>query len=290
MFKKLIFLMFFCLSTVAIAADSKVNIVILLDTSGSMMEQMRTVRQTKWNAAINALTGVVSKIDPNTNVGLLTFDPTWPYELSSIDKDKLTQSILKTEITPMSGTPLGTYLKVAADKLLEEREKSFGYGVYKIIVVTDGDPTYETEGLVDLYVPEILSRGIIVECIGVSMSNASILKNKVNRYMSADDPESLNEQINDTVLAEISNQDDLQGDMFLETQSLPTPLVTTIIDTLGNSGNHPIGEEPKEILTQEQIDQQGNVQDPSGSAISLKWVFIALGCLIFFGLLSSING
>jgi len=236
------------------AAESRNNIVILLDTSGSMSEQMRTVRQSKWDAAKSALINVVDQIPENTNIGLLLFNPEdWRYDLGPVNKADLTRAIQSAQITDRSGTPLGTYMKKGVDRLLQEREKSFGYGTYKLLIVTDGDPTNEPSGLVDKFLPDILARGITVECIGVSMASHSVLKDKVHKYMSADDPTSLTQQIQSTVLAEVSLEDGVGG--FEELSGIPTPTAEAIISTLSTSGNHPIGENPPKVIVDQETGQ-----------------------------------
>lgn len=233
-------------------AEIRNNVVILLDTSSSMEEQMRSVRKTKWQAAKDSLLQTVSQIPENTNIGLLLFEPEgWKYPLGPVDKDKLIYAINQSQITPSSGTPLGTYMKAAVDQLLDMRDKSFGYGSYKLLVITDGDPTNEPNGLVDEYLVDILSRGIRVECIGVDMAQDSILSVKVDNYMSADDPESLTKQIQETVLAELPQEDSVQG--FEEIAALPDTTAAAIIETLSTTGNYPIGEDPPQLIVQEEV-------------------------------------
>jgi uncharacterized protein YegL len=269
------------------AAEDRNNIVILLDTSSSMQEQMRAVRQSKWDAAKTALIDVVDQIPENTNIGLLLFE-NWKYDLQPVDKAELTRAIQNAQITPQSGTPLGTYIKEAADRLLKEREKAFGYGTYKLLVVTDGDPTNEPRGLVEKYLPEVLSRGITVECIGVSMANSSILKDKVHKYMSADDPTSLTQQIQSTVLAEVSLEDGVDGG-FDFMSGIPDETAQVIITTLSTTGNHPIGEKPPVIVD---VTDQSNTTVPQNQQVETSsngpgifFVIIAMFVLIVFVLI-----
>ena len=58
-------------------------------------------------------------------------------------------------ITSQGGTPLGEYMKQGADALLDARKKQFGYGTYRLLVVTDGEAN--DAGLVDGYTPDIIS-------------------------------------------------------------------------------------------------------------------------------------
>lgn len=242
---RLLFCFLSLITTTLFSAESKNHIVILLDTSGSMEEPMSMFNQSKMDAAKIALISVVDKIPDDTVVGLLGFE-SWIYPLGEMNKLTLSKSIQDAKITPQSGTPIGTYLKKAADALLLEREKQFGYGTYKIIIVTDGLPTNEPDGLVERYVPDITYRGIKIDCIGVNMPRNYILKTKVHNYMSADDPNSLQKEVEKTVLAEISLDDNIQSD-FEDIALISNEMSMAIIENLDSNKNHPIGESPEVI-------------------------------------------
>lgn len=274
------------ITSFAFAEDGKNNIIILLDNSASMDEQMRSVRETKMNIAKKVLAASVDKIPADTNIGLITFDG-WVYELGIIERPSLIQAINSSNTSRTSGTPLGTYMKKAADRLLQEREKSIGSGTYKLLVVTDGNPTNEPAGLVEKYLPDILSRGLKIECIGVDMALNHNLSNKVHRYMKADDPKSFQENLN-KVLGEIQvGKDDLTG--FEEIQGLPEPVVKAVIEKLTAHENYPIGEQaPKKVIFEETSNHvtspQQVMQAPTTSqSTGLSTIFI-VGC-IFAGLI-----
>ena len=77
-------------------------------------------------------------------------------------------------------------MKQGADALLDARKKQFGYGTYRLLVVTDGET--DDAGLVDGYTPDIISRGITIDAIGVEMQSQHTLATMVHSYRSADDP------------------------------------------------------------------------------------------------------
>lgn len=222
------------IATQAIASD---NIVILLDTSGSMDERMKTVKVSRMQAAQQALGSVVDQIPADTNVGLLTFNG-WAYPLGPVNKQNLKAAIAKT--VPEGGTPLGVYSKAAADALLTARAKSV-YGTYRLIVVTDGEAS--DSGELEKNLPEILRRGIILDSIGVDMKKDHTLSKKSRNYMRADDPTSLTSALK-SVLAEVgSKTTDISGD-FEMLKAIPDKTAEAVIEALTTHQNHPIGEKP----------------------------------------------
>jgi hypothetical protein len=144
------------------------------------------------------------------------------------------------QITAAGGTPLGAYMKVAADLLLQERKKQYGYGSYRLLILTDGEAN--DPKLVELYTPMIISRGIVTDVIGVDMASDHTLATKVQSYRRANDPASLKKALQD-VFAEIDKgQVDSSGlDAFAELKDFPSALALTILDTLRSSGDEPLG-------------------------------------------------
>ena len=117
------------------------NVVIVLDASGSMNDVMRGTTVQKMKAAKSALIKVIDQIPENTNVGLLVFGSSnvqddWVYPLGPINREMLETAIQLP--MPEGRTPLGAYIKKGADRLLDQRKKQFGYGTYRLLVVTDG--------------------------------------------------------------------------------------------------------------------------------------------------------
>ncbi len=223
------------------------NVVIVLDCSGSMGEKMTGTDIIKLDAAKSALKDVLKQIPETTHLGLLQFSAgntsrEWLYPLGA----KNDAELIKAIDTPRPGgnTPLGAYMKIGADRLLQEREKQHGYGSYKLLVVTDGEST-ENPCPVDRYTQDIISRGITVDAIGINMKSAHTLATKVHSYRSANDPKSLAKAIAE-VFAEVGGaKNDATGkEVFELIAPLPSEIATAIIQALSASGNHPIGEKP----------------------------------------------
>jgi len=236
------------LSVNAFASD---NVVIVLDTSGSMETGMRKVRMSRMMAAQEALVAVAHQLPTSTNVGLLTFNG-WVYELQPIDRDKLIAAVKSTYAS--GGTPLGKYMKDGADVLLKARDKHRGIGTYRLLVVTDGEAT--DGSAMNKFAPEIVSRGIILDTIGVDMKSDHILKNVSKKYMRADDPESLKNAVV-AALAEVgkgSGDDGVGG--FEMLNGLSSDGAKAIIAGLTDHQNHGIGEDPPVKV----VDENGNVK------------------------------
>ena len=168
----------------------KDNIVVILDASGSMQDKFSGDRtKSKMEAAKVALQEVLSKIPDDTHIGLLVFSGAnirneWIYPLGPKDTQKLTAAIHLPQ--PGGNTPLGKYIRIGANRLLEQREKQYNYGNYRLLVVTDGEASDADK--VKHYTPEILNRQIRVDVIGVDMKTDHMLANVVDSYRKADNP------------------------------------------------------------------------------------------------------
>ena len=236
------------------------NVVVVIDGSGSMSSAMQKGSQDRMSTAKEALIEVLRQVPADTQIGLLAFGDIpgsnpWIFPLGPRDDEQIQKKI--NSINPSGGTPLGDYIKRGADRLLEERTKQHGYGTYRLLVVTDGEATDQWK--VDAYTPEVISRGITMDAIGVDMSTAHTLATMVHSYRSADDSASLKKAVAD-VFAEVavSGTDQADGDAFAELAPLPFETATALLEALTSSGNHPIGTNPSAATAP---------QDPSGSTV-----------------------
>ncbi len=230
-----------------LAQEAADNVVIVLDSSGSMGRPLPGANTDKMTAAKAALKQVLQSVPQSTHIGLLAFsakgvDSDWVYPLGPRDDPKLMQAIERP--MPGGGTPLGAYLKKGADRLLEQRAKQFGYGTFRLLVVTDGEA--QDQELVDRHTPEIIARGITVDAIGVAMNQRHTLATRVHSYRSANDPASLKRAIAE-VFGEIgASTDDVAGaGAFAELKPIPVEVAEAMIQALSSSGNQPIGERPR---------------------------------------------
>ena len=216
------------------------NVVVVVDASGSMGAPMGG--STRMSVAKDALKQVLDQIPDTTHVGILVFPRgNWVYPLGPRKESMLAGAI--DSIQSGGGTPLGEYMKRGADVLLNARRKQFGYGTYRLLVVTDGEAS--DRGKVEAFTPDIISRGITIDCIGVEMASRHTLATKVHSYRNANDPESLKQAISE-VFAEVASGDAGQTgeDAFELIADLPEATASAMLKSLSTSGNQPIGEAP----------------------------------------------
>ncbi len=236
------------------------NVVIVVDASGSMGDKMGRSGMLKIDAAKTAIKEVLRTIPSDTRIGLLVFSTRgkngWVYPLSERDDSRLLPAI--DGLAQGGGTPLGEFMKYGADELLKAREQQYGYGSYRMLIVTDGEA--KDTNLVEMYTPEIISRGITMDVIGVDMGSAHTLARKVHSYRAADDPESLTRAIQQ-VFAEVGRADGSSAEesAFEELAGLPDGMAPAILAGLAVSGNEPIGGRSRQAVTQTQSVAQAPV-------------------------------
>ena len=218
------------------------NVVVVVDASGSMGANMAGTGRDRMSVAKDALKQVLDQIPDTTHVGILVFPSgNWVYPLGPRKESMLAGAI--DSIQAGGGTPLGDYMKRGADVLLDARRKQFGYGTYRLLVVTDGEAG--DRGKVEAFTPDIISRGITIDCIGVEMASRHTLATKVHSYRNANNPESLRQAISE-VFAEVASGDAGQAgeDAFELIADLPEATASAMLKSLSTSGNQPIGEVP----------------------------------------------
>ncbi len=274
------------------------NIVILIDTSGSMDYDFGSV--TRMTAAKNALKVVLAQLDKNTHVGILKFPQSafgninWTYPLGPIDQVKLFKSI--DTLSPGGDTPLGKYMKHATDALTAKRKEQLNYGTYRLLIVTDG--AAGDSNVVKRWTPQILSRGIRLDVIGVGMGDDHVLAKRAHTYRTADNPKALKRSI-ESAIAEVSASDfatpEQEAEFFALLAPLKTEQATQFIAALADMPNHPLGERPavsidaKKPPTQvggqqpHNPRQQHNQQDDGGGFFLIfSFILLFIICIGFF--------
>ena len=218
------------------------NVVVVLDNSGSMENEMshKGRKTSRMEAAKTALLTVLDKLPGDAQLGVIVFgspQSRWIVPLGPVDKSKVREKV--TQIKAKGRTPLGSYMKFATDALLKLRQQQ-KYGTYKLLIVTDGeatDPQY-----VERYLPDILSRGVWVDVIGVAMKKNHTLETKVHKYRSANNPESLAKAIEEVVLGETTGDSGVAGASDFEMlAAVPSGLASAALQALTETGNDPIG-------------------------------------------------
>ena len=228
------------------AGQAGQNVVVVVDDSGSMKDRMRSPqgRLPKIEAAKQALITVLEQLPDDAKVGVVLLNgkvdrSPWLLPLGPVDVTKTRQAI--RSVRAKGGTPLGQFMKVASDALLELRDKEH-YGSYRLLIVTDGEAG--DNNLVESYLPEIKGRGITVDVIGVAMNSDHSLATKVHSYRRADNPESLTTAIRE-VFAETSSTGDAGESDFELLEGLPMECASAALLALAEEVNIPIGESPR---------------------------------------------
>ncbi|MFN7626724.1 MAG: VWA domain-containing protein [Pirellula sp.] len=236
-------------------------VVVVLDDSGSMREIMRSVRITKIDAAKRALEQVIQQVDGETQLGILLLNgaPTtnhWLVPLGPVSKIDAAQKV--QQIGSNGGTPLGSAMRTATEQLLDTRAKHI-YGTYRLVVVTDGEASDRL--LLEDYLPDILSRGIIVDAIGVDMQANHSLATHVHSYRRADDSDALKNALISIMAEGSTAQDQSTSDADFELLNAFNDVdVKEIIGALSSPNN-------KEVLGARRLnaDREGTIPVPQAN-------------------------
>lgn len=280
-----------CLAFVTTPCLADQHVVVVLDDSGSMDDPMRTAqgqRVRRIEAAKTALVKVLSNLPENTQVGILALNSkqagsNWIVPFGQVtDSSQLIRNV--TSVQAQGGTPLGAFLKQASDQLLDARQKSV-YGTYRLLVVTDGEAN--DRKLVDAYLPDILSRGLIVDVIGVDMKSDHSLATRVHTYKRADDDQALTEAITQ-VFAETADDGQNSGEEFEILAGLPDEFGPKAIAALTERNDTPIAKiATNEFTTTRVTGQAGKslataaigLMCCAGSFVGLTFL---IGAMVFF--------
>ncbi len=273
-------------ATAAIPGDVYTdNVVIILDGSGSMGEPFGNME--KIAAAKNAIRAVLKTVPASTQVGLLVFSDSvrtdWVFPLGPRDDAALLKDLDRVQAE--GSTPLGEYLKKAADHLLAQREKQLGYGTYRLLVVTDGEAT--DQDVMERNAPEIVARGLGLDVIGVDMRARHTLARLAHSYRTADDPAALKKAIAE-VLAEVSAADSAAAgqEAFDLLAPIPDEVAAAMLAALARANNRPIGDDPGFAgATAPAPDAQAGTPPPTGTkgrGAFWFWIFVVVAAIIVF--------
>lgn len=263
------------------------NIIVILDASGSMNDKFRADQsKSKMEAAKEALREVLAKVPENTHIGLLVFSGSnvqddWVYPLGPKNTERLMTAIELPQ--PGGGTPLGKYMRIGANRLLEQREKQYNYGNYRLLIVTDG--VANDEAKVAQYTPEIIDKQIRVDVIGVDMQTDHLLAKDADSYRRADNPGALVAAVSQ-ILAETGGTGTDTGgeDAFEDIAPLSDEIASDLIQRLTNPPSNsaitatnirttPSQQQTPSTSTPQQPQRQ-TTQQPSGNMS--RWILIGL--------------
>lgn len=178
------------------------TVVVILDDSGSMDKNIENGRK-KMAAAKESLAQVLRSLSRDTKVGILALNSrvgssNWIVPVGSPDPARWESEL--HQVRAKGGTPLGNSMRIGADELLKLRAQS-PYDTYRLLVVTDGEAT--DARLLDSIMPDLMSRGLNVDVIGVAMKEAHTLAKSAHTYRAAGDTASLTQALS-AVFAETS--------------------------------------------------------------------------------------
>ncbi len=157
------------LSVVNASSRAEQIVVVVLDDSGSMQKTAST-GATRIDAAKASLGAVLEQLPHDTQFGILALNSRvkgspWIVPLGSPDYQRWHDEL--SSVRAYGGTPLGQHMREAADELLKMRAKN-PFAVYRLLVVTDGEAT--DAPILRAIMPDLLSRGLNLDVIGVGMS------------------------------------------------------------------------------------------------------------------------
>lgn len=212
------------------------NVVIILDDSGSMKTPMSS-GSSRIEAAKSAITSVLKQFPRDTKLGLLLLNGARNKDHWAIPPNPLSVSqatSLVAAIRAEGGTPLGDKMREGADALLKLREKQV-YGNYRLIIVSDGEA--EDKKLLESYLPDILSRGIMVNVIGVDMKKDHSLATRVHSYRRADDQAALEKAIEEVLAERIDASGGNQNSDYETLEGLDDQLAKDVLASLAKLNN-----------------------------------------------------
>lgn len=214
-------------------------VVVILDDSGSMREPISTAhgQSNKMAAAKSALVSVINALPEDTIFGVTLLNgesgSIRPVPLGPLDRDEAIRKINFIEAN--GGTPLGDAMRNAADELLAYRKQHM-YGLYKLLIITDGEAT--DPELVSTYLPMIVARGLAIDVIGVGMVREHQLASQTHSYRNVDDAESFTQAVSE-ILAEPNFDQDQNSDFEL-IAGIPDELAAEALKALAQVDNTPI--------------------------------------------------
>ena len=215
------------------------NVVIVLDDSGSMNERMNGgVRRI--DAAKKAITAVLKQFPPDTKLGLMLLNGDrskqhWAIPLEHLSVPQATRRV--ETVSADGGTPLGERMRDGADALLRLRDKQI-YGNYRLLIVTDGEAN--DAKMLNLYLPDVLSRGLLVDAIGVDMKREHSLATRVHSYRRADDDAALSKAIEEVFAEKVDSSAANSNADFALLQALDDSTAKEALNALSKPNNTPI--------------------------------------------------
>lgn len=229
------------------------TVVVVLDDSGSMDKDIESGRK-KMTAAKDSLAQVLRSLSRDTKVGILALNSrvgnsNWIVPVGSPDPGRWESEL--HQVRAKGGTPLGSMMRTGADELLRFRAQA-PYDTYRLLVVTDGEAT--DARLLDSLLPDLMSRGLNVDVIGVGMKEAHTLAKSAHTYRAAGDTAALTEALS-AVFAETSGDSQSSQTDFQLLAGLPDEVAGEIVKSLSAPRNDPLQTMDERAAATTTVDQ-----------------------------------
>lgn len=180
--------------------------MIVMDGSGSMewdgRGQCPRIRDSRISIAQRAATKFAQNISPDDKLGMVVFQdgtPSYTLPLAYNNGSKFASQV--NGIQPSGGTPLRSAVLLAFDELRKEGAKKKGHGEYHLVIVSDGDPSNNSENPASLVKAISKDSPIQIHSIGFCLKPGHPLNQPFLNYYQADDEASLTRSLQG-VLAE----------------------------------------------------------------------------------------
>jgi hypothetical protein len=224
----------------------------------------------KMRAAKSALVNVINALPEDTIFGVTLLNgqsnDIRPIPLGPLDRKAAIRKI--NELRASGGTPLGDAMRNATDELLAYRKQHL-YGLYKLLVITDGEAT--DPELVSAYLPMITARGIAIDVIGVGMAQDHQLASQTHSYRNVNDAEGFQRAVAE-ILAEPDFDQD-QNEDFELIAGLPDELASEALKALAQVDNTPITRSENDSTAQSSSPGQSNAPVSTTSTIEINSPF-----------------
>ena len=153
----------------------------------------------KFEVAKVAVQKFIKSIPSDVNVGLVRLNAGMVVELGTGNRDALMRAV--EEIDSSGGTPLKSSMQKAYEVLTRQGQRQLGYGMYRLVMVTDGEANLGED---PQYVVSVITSNspVIIHTIGFCIGPDHSL-NQPGRtyYAEANSPEELKRGL-ESVLAE----------------------------------------------------------------------------------------
>lgn len=265
-----------------VTVHAEQTVVVIVDDSGSMKQVMQTT-QRRIEAAKQALATVLKAVEPGTQVGILALNSTvngshWIVPVGAPDPQRWQQPIEKLHAE--GGTPLGQWMRQGVDELLALRAKN-PFSTYRLLVVTDGEAT--DAQLLNELLPDMLSRGINLDVVGVDMQADHSLAQIAHTYRRAGDQAALAQAMQE-VFAETRGDDQSSQADFEMLAGLSDEAATAIVSGLTTLRNDPLQIVARDPSIPTPVGLPiGAANNPAQGGGFLATIFGSLCCMGIFG-------